>query len=225
MNDLPTQIPIFPLTGVILMPKGHLPLNIFEPRYKEMIKYAQKTHNIIGMIQSSEQALPLCADENDLFGTAKRGRSLYNIGCAGLISDFEETDEGQYFIILTGLCRFKIIEEIPMKHTFREVGISYDDFKNDGNDPSFTELSIKENFRRTLSRFLSTVNIKIDLDLFDDVREEEFINSMAMICPFDTTEKQLLLETPILSDRIALMIKIMEFRNSGQIIPQSDILH
>ena len=214
MDKLPTQIPIFPLTGVILLPKGHLPLNIFEPRYLDMIEHAKNAGSVIGMIQSTERQLD--PEDNDNFGTAKEGCPIYNIGCAGLIADIEKTDEGQYIIVLTGLRRFKIIDEVASDQKFRTFNVSYDNYMKDGDGQPENEEPLIEYFSRTLKKYLAILEIEINLEDFEGIETEENINSMAMICPFDGDEKQMLLEIPTLMERINLMIKIMEFNISGQ---------
>lgn len=225
VRPLPDQIPIFPLTGAIVLPKGHLPLNIFEPRYKEMIEFSLENEGIIGMIQPAVINTPKTIEENDNFGTAEKGRNLYQIGCAGLISNFEKTKDGQYFVILTGLKRFKIIEEIPMRYGFREVVVNYDSFKNDGFESLKKELFDQTYFLKVLKNYLTFLKIKIDLSVFEDVESEELINSMAMICPFEASEKQLLIEAATLENRLAIMIKLMEFNLSGLNIASEAIIH
>lgn len=207
---LPAIIPLFPLTGAILMPKGHLPLNVFEPRYKQMVEMARENDGIIGMIQPTAMNISDSEQENDLYGTAKRGRELYNVGCAGLITGFEETSQGQYFIILTGQRRFKIDNELPMKHSFRQAEVSYVDYQHDGTDSDISS-DHKSLFLDTVKKYFKKIEINVDLKSFEDIGDEELINSMAMICPFDAAEKQLLLETAPLLDRADLMIKLMDF--------------
>lgn len=196
------------------MPKGHLPLNVFEARYKQMVEMARKNDGIIGMIQPSATNISGSEHENDLYGTAKRGRELYSVGCAGLITGFEETAQGQYFIILTGQRRFKIHNELSMNHPFREAEVSYADYQYDGNDSDINS-DHKSLFLKTVKKYFKKIEINVDLKSFEDIDDEELINSMAMICPFDAAEKQLLLETAELGDRADLMIKLMDF-NLGQ---------
>lgn len=212
MNDLPITLPIFPLTGAILLPRGHLPLNIFEPRYKKMIEDAQKKDGIIGMIQPANTAIASTIDNNDNFGTTKNNPDLYQIGCAGLISNFEETENGQYFILLTGLRRFKITEEIATTTLYRQVKADYSEFSQDGDEADIQHIKITEKFFSALKKYLTAMEIKIDLNALEDLADEELINSLAMICPFDAAEKQLLLECRLLKDRVSLMMQIMDFK-------------
>jgi Lon protease-like protein len=212
MNDLPITLPIFPLTGAILLPRGHLPLNIFEPRYKKMIEDAQKKDGIIGIIQPANTVIASTIDNNDNFGTTKNNPDLYQIGCAGLISNFEETENGQYFILLTGLRRFKITEEIATTTLYRQVKADYSEFSQDGDEADIQHIKITEKFFSALKKYLTAMEIKIDLNALEDLADEELINSLAMVCPFDAAEKQLLLECRLLKDRVSLMMQIMDFK-------------
>lgn len=225
MKELPTQIPIFPLTGAVLLPRGHLPLNIFEPRYKEMVDVAIASHGIIGMVQPVGTHISTSVKNNDQFGTAGRGRDLYNIGCAGLISNFKETDNGQYFIILSGLRRFKITSELPMAHQYREITADYNSFLSDGDEGFKAGTELKDIFFKALNSYLKALQINIDLNAFQDVKEEELINSMAMICPFEASEKQLLIEAPTLHERTILMLKIMDINLSMHDISSDTQIH
>ena len=192
------------------MPEGHLPLNIFEPRYKQMIEMARENDGIIGMIQPSSTNISSSEQENDLFGTAKRGRALYNVGCAGIISDFEENAAGQYFIILSGVRRFKIIRELPMSQLFREAEVNYLDYQHDGNEDDIKAVP-KSRFLETINKYFKKTRINVDLTSFEEFNDEELINSMAMNCPFDAAEKQLLIESDRVNQRAELMIKLMDF--------------
>ena len=212
MNDLPITLPIFPLTGAILLPRGHLPLNIFEPRYKKMIEDAQKKDGIIGIIQPANTVIASTIDNNDNFGTTKNNPDIYQIGCAGLISNFEETENGQYFILLTGLRRFKITEEIATTTLYRQVKADYSEFSQDGDEADIQHIKITEKFFSALKKYLTAMEIKIDLNALEDLADEELINSLAMVCPFDAAEKQLLLECRLLKDRVSLMMQIMDFK-------------
>lgn len=225
IRPLPDQIPIFPLTGAIVLPKGHLPLNIFEPRYKDMIEFALDNGGILGMIQPAVVNTPKTLEENDNFGTAQKGRKLYQIGCAGLISNFEKTKDNQYFVILTGIKRFEIIEEAPKRYDFREVVVNYKPFINDGMETLNKAVFDQDYFLKILNSYLTFLKINIDLTAFEDVGNEELINSMAMICPFEASEKQLLIEAPTLENRLTLMLKLMEFTLSGYNIAAETVIH
>jgi len=225
MDKLPNQIPLFPLTGAILLPKGHLPLNIFEPRYKDMVEHSRRGAGIIGMIQPAATDMSKTTDGNDLFGTAERGRPLYNIGCAGQISTYEETPEGQYYIVLTGVKRFNIVEEVSMKNGFREALVDYTDYSNDGSGILTNPKPSKEHFLKTFKNYVSNLNLRIDFNAFEDIEDEELVNWTAMICPFDAAEKQLLIECPSITDRLCLMDKLITLNASGHNMSAKKNIH
>jgi len=177
-----------------------------------MIEDAQKKDGIIGMIQPANTAIASTIDNNDNFGTTKNNPDLYQIGCAGLISNFEETENGQYFILLTGLRRFKITEEIATTTLYRQVKADYSEFSQDGDEADIQHIKITEKFFSALKKYLTAMEIKIDLNALEDLADEELINSLAMVCPFDAAEKQLLLECRLLKDRVSLMMQIMDFK-------------
>lgn len=221
VQELPTQIPVFPLTGTILLPRTHLPLNIFEPRYKEMVEFAVETDGIVGMVQPSGSAISSSIENNDQFGTAARGRELYSVGCAGIITEVKETAPGQYFIVLTGIRRFEIRTEIPLKHNFREVIADYSGFSIDGDEMLQNSTVLKEKLFITLKRYLDFLNMNIDLNSFEGIGDEELINSIAMILPFEASEKQLVLESATLTERAELALKIMDInmRDASTTVP------
>ncbi|MDG1996061.1 MAG: LON peptidase substrate-binding domain-containing protein [Emcibacteraceae bacterium] len=225
MDKLPPQIPIFPLTGAVLFPRGFLPLNIYEPRYKEMIDVARTSHGIIGMVQPFGTRISSSTKNNDQFGTAKRGRDVYNVGCAGIISNFEENEQGQYFVILTGFRRFNIINELPLTNQFRVANVDYSDYQTDGAQKLETDSNLKDTFFNAFKDYLSAMHINIDVNSFKDAPAEELINSMAMICPFEASEKQLILEEVTLIERTNMMMKIMNINLSRHDISSDNKIH
>ena len=145
-EDLPNILPVFPLSNFIIFPRTTVPLNIFEPRYIEMIDQSMKTNRLIGMIQPKKS------------GQLKKP-DLYKVGCAGKITSFNETDDGRYLIILNGVCRFKIMDEINSDNLFRECEVKYDDFLKDLNEKSedikFSDLDlIFQNLREVIAVLL-----------------------------------------------------------------------
>jgi len=188
INHLPDKIPVFPLSNFIIFPRTTVPLNIFEPRYIDMIDDAMKSNRIIGIIQpkNSNQNIPL----------------LYNIGCAGKITSFNETNDGKYLIVLSGISRFKIIEELKTDKPYRECSINFDNFHGDFEESNeglkFSDLEII--FKDIKSLFIKegyAVNWK-DLE---KQNLNQTINTLAMASPFSLEEKQILLETTNLSER------------------------
>ena len=187
-SHLPNKIPIFPLSNFIIFPRTTVPLNIFEPRYIDMIDDAMKSNRIIGMVQpkKSDQNIPV----------------LYNIGCAGKITSFNETNDGRYLIVLNGISRFKIVEELKNDKLYRECSVSFDkflaDFEEIKEEIKFSDLELI--FKDIKSLFVKegyVVNWK-------DFEKQDFnqtINTLAMASPFTLEEKQILLETTSLNER------------------------
>ncbi|WP_138378997.1 LON peptidase substrate-binding domain-containing protein [Luteithermobacter gelatinilyticus] len=213
LEELPKEIPVFPLAGVLLLPKGHLPLNIFEPRYLEMVRYAREGMGVIGMIQ------PLSVDQDarrqplpaDVRGAGVDNPPLYKVGCLGMISDYEETRDGRILIMLTGLSRYDIVEELPRRHMFREMRVDYRRFCHDCTAPYRSGDLDRKRLVENIEKYLSLRGICARWENFERVGDEELINALAMVCPFDAPEKQALLEAPTLKDRLDLMIRLMEF--------------
>ena len=194
---LPSILPIFPLTGVLLLPRGRLPLNIFEPRYLAMTRDALAGERLIGMVQPSD---PQAAGDNP---------PVYPTGCAGRITSFSETDDGRFLITLTGISRFHIREELPLLEGYRRVVPEWRDFAGDlaGDDePSFD----RERLLRGLRAYFQHHRIEADWDAITSVPGERLVTSIAMICPFEPSEKQALLEAPDLGERAQLLTAIVE---------------
>jgi len=211
MKNLPNNIPLFPLTGAILMPKGHLPLSIFEPRYLEMIKIANIGNKMIGMIQPQRTDFSAKYKNKDVSGGPNQDPYLYKFGCAGLITGIEKNDDGRYSIVLTGVKRFEIVEELLAERTFRKARVSYLNYYNDG-DQRFDEKSrLRKKFMEKISQYFNHIKVNVDMQYFDNLGDEELINSLAMVCPFDSAEKQLIIEVIPLEERTQIMIKIMDF--------------
>ena len=196
VEKLPSQIPIFPLSNFILFPETTTPLNIFEPRYIQMVDDAMKSHRIIGMIQPKK---------NDKIP------NLYNIGCAGKITSFHETEDGRYLIVLVGISRFKILEEVNTEKLYRACKVSFDEFNNDLNDKKeeikFSDLKfIFKDFRFLLNKKGYIVNWKE----LEKQSLDQTINTLSMLSPFSLEEKQVLLETINLFDRKKKLEEILK---------------
>ena len=188
MNKLPEKIPVFPLSNFIIFPKTTVPLNIFEPRYIEMIDDAMKENRMIGMIQpkNSTQNTP----------------ALYNVGCVGKITSFNETEDGRYLILLSGISRFKIIKELETKKTYRKFAINFEDFLDDLNEKNeeikFSDLELIFN---NLKSFFIKQGYKINWKDLEKQSLDQTINTLAMASPFSLEEKQVLLEAINIYDR------------------------
>ncbi len=188
MINLPNKIPVFPLSNFIIFPETTVPLNIFEPRYLQMIDDAMKGSKMIGIIQPKKQNQTI--------------PSLYNIGCAGKITNYNETDDGRYLIVLSGISRFKIIQEINTGKLYRECEVNFNDFKIDLNERKeeikFSDLELI--FKKSKSLFNKQgyiINWK-DLELES---LNQTINTISMASPFSLEEKQVLLEALNINDR------------------------
>lgn len=194
--DLPRILPIFPLPGVLLLPGGRLPLNVFEPRYLAMVRDALAGERMIGMIQPCEP------------GPDIGGARVYGTGCAGRITAFSETGDGRYLITLTGVIRFDTGQELPRMDGYRRIAANYTRFRGDlEDDPAGID---REQLLDTLGAYLSANGIEGDWETIEETEDEILVASLAMICPFAASEKQALLEAMSLSERVATMTTIME---------------
>ena len=189
-NDLPKTIPVFPISNFIIFPKATVPLNIFEPRYIQMINESMKSNKLIGMIQpktsSSDQTIPI----------------LHEIGCLGKIMSFKETEDGRYIIELKGLIRFKIVKEIKSLKEYREYEINFEDFNHDLDETiekiKFSDLEL---IFKNLKSLFEKRGFIINWKELEKQSLNETINALAMASPFTLEEKQVLLEAQNLSIR------------------------
>ena len=175
--------PIFPLSGAILLPGGNLPLNIFEPRYLQMTKDAMRGDKVIGMIQPNPAAAGIDG-ENE----------LYPVGCAGEITNFETTEDGRNLITLTGLCRFEIAEELTVATPYRQVIADFHPWQGD-LETQAAPTSIRPQLVEALRSYFAVHDISVDWGQIERAPLEGLLTSLAMICPFEPSEKQALLET------------------------------
>ena len=197
MKQLPKTISIFPLSNFIFFPQTTVPLNVFEPRYIQMIDDAMKGDRIIGMVQpkKSNQTIPI----------------LYNVGCAGKIISFNETEDGRYLIVLDGISRFKILEELNNDKLYRECKVNFDNFSNDINNQKeeikFSDLQlIFKNLKSLFNKQGHTINWKE----LEKQSLDQTINALSMASPFSLEEKQVLLETINLNERKLKLEEILK---------------
>jgi Lon protease-like protein len=200
--DLPDTIPVFPLPGALLLPRGRLPLHIFEPRYLAMIEDCLKTKTrLIGMV---------CPRETP--GGEKR---LQSIGCAGRLTAFSETEDGRYMITLYGISRFRIREEVQGFTPYRRCQVDWSPFTRDlgaaETDPAFD----REGFLALLGRFFAAEGLSTDWDNLREAETELLINSLSMLAPFSAEDKQALLEAPDLVTRRETLVTLIEFALRG----------
>ncbi|WP_438997373.1 LON peptidase substrate-binding domain-containing protein [Candidatus Puniceispirillum sp.] len=202
-GDLPSQLPIFPLANAVLLPGGQLPLNIFEPRYLEMCQFALTTPTrMIGMIQPSMQG-----DKDDLF----------TIGCAGRISYFQETDDNRLMISLDGICRFRLDDDVVQDGGFRLANVRWDGFAADmiADDMALE----KEPLLAIMRRYFEIKGFDADWDNIERAENVQLLTTLAMVCPFDVSEKQALLEAETLKARADLLMAMMEMAIHGDESP------
>jgi Lon protease-like protein len=200
LADLPETIPVFPLPGALLLPRARLPLNIFEPRYLAMLEDTLKTpHRLIGMIQ------PVVMPEGKTSGR------LHQIGCAGRVTAFQETEDGRYLITLSGTCRFRLGELQEGFSPYLRARAEWTCFERDlgraEQDPEFD----RDAFLQVLARFFDTAQLSSDWDSLKEADAELLVNSLSILCPFDPEEKQALLEAPTLANRRETLVTLMEF--------------
>ena len=189
-EDLPNQIPIFPLSNFIIFPKATVPLNIFEPRYIDMINDSMKLNKIIGMIQPKNSAIDNNVPE------------LHEIGCLGKISSFKETEDGRYLIEIKGIIRFKNIDELNTEKKYRILNVNYEDFfqdlKSEKEDLKFSDLEL---IFKDLKSLFERRGFIINWKALEKQSLDETINALAMASPFSLEEKQVLLEAKNLDTR------------------------
>jgi Lon protease-like protein len=199
-QDLPEVIPVFPLPGALLLPRGQMPLNIFEPRYLAMIDDALRDGTrLIGMIQPDE-AHP--ADEEN--------PHLYKIGCTGRITQIAETGDGRYVLQLTGVCRFRVQEEIKGETDYRRCRVTYQPFSGDFVARKGEEDVDRKRLLKALTSFLKANKLQADWDGIEKAPNEALVNALAMMSPYGPAEKQALLEAPDLKTRAEVLIALTE---------------
>jgi uncharacterized protein len=201
-SDLPTTIPVFPLTGALLFPRGQMPLNIFEPRYLNMIDDALAGNRLIGMIQPDGSGDP-----------EKPG--LSRVGCVGKLTAFAETDDGRYLITLTGICRFVVAREYQVQSPYRQVTPDWAPFGDDLKAPRSFEGFDRAKLLEALRSYLDRNNLNADWSSIDEAQAEPLVNALSALCPFVPIEKQALLEAPTIDDRRDVLIALMDMDQGG----------
>ena len=194
-DQLPNKLPIFPLSGAVLMPGGNLPLNIFEPRYLNMVHDAMQGDRLIGMIQPT--------DEEPVPG-------LHQTGCAGRVIRYEETQDGRLVIVLSGLCRFSIKEELPTIRGYRLVIPDWSAFEIDYETNEKPDTQSIMLFRAALRSYFTRYNLDTDWSVLENLEIEDLINSLISNLPVSIDDKQILLETDSLATRITAFTAILQ---------------
>lgn len=204
LTDLPPTAPVFPLPGVLLLPRARLPLNIFEPRYLQMIEDALASPDrLIVMAQPQDP-------DADLRPDADPAAPVHHIGTAGRIVSFIESDDGRYIINLLGISRVSLVDECPQQRMYREFRLDATDFADDLRRPTDADAMDRDGLLNAVRRFADHNNISMDWDALDKTPNEQLVNSLSMISPYGPREKQALLEAHTISDRADLLIALTE---------------
>jgi Lon protease-like protein len=198
--ELPEVLPVFPLPGALLLPRGQMPLNIFEPRYLAMTEDAIKGARIIGVVQP----------DPDTSARSRRAPGLFSVGCAGRITEFAESGDGRVLITLTGVARFRIVQELSVLTPYRQCGVDFHDFAHDF-EPRWGEEAVPRQAVITALRdFVKANNLRIDWKGINEAPNEALVNALSMMSPFGPKEKQALLEASDLKSRAEMLIAITE---------------
>lgn len=199
--DLPEIIPVFPLPGALLLPRGQMPLNIFEPRYLSMVDDSLRDgHRLIGMIQPDVAHSPKNSDKP----------ALFRVGCVGRITQLAESGDGRYILELTGVSRFRVVEELEVLTAYRQCKVDFFAFVDDFTARMGEDEVDREALLAVLADFLKANNLKVDWEGVESAPNEALVNALAMMSPYGPAEKQAMLEAPDLKTRAEILIAVTE---------------
>jgi Lon protease-like protein len=199
--DLPEIVPVFPLPGALLLPRGQMPLNIFEPRYLAMVDDAFRDgHRLIGMIQPDIAHSPKNSDKPKLF----------SVGCVGRITQLAESGDGRYILELTGVSRFKVVKELEVLTDYRQCKVDFFAFADDFTARMGEDEVDREALLTVLADFLKANDLKVDWEGVESAPNEALVNALAMMSPYGVAEKQAMLEAPDLKIRAEILIAVTE---------------
>ncbi|WP_310618463.1 LON peptidase substrate-binding domain-containing protein [Flexibacterium corallicola] len=201
INDVPRVVPVFPLPGGLLLPRAHLPLNIFEPRYMALVDAALRTDRTVGLVQPA-----LNTKEDELEGRPK----LCSVGCVGRITAFQETGDGRYLLTLSGISRFNLVGELEERSQFRRGAIDLTQFAQDFTPGLGEEDVDRDLLLKTLRAYLTSNDLEADWDGINDADNEVLVNALSLMSPFGAREKQALLEAESLKMRAETLIALTE---------------
>ncbi len=196
LSDLPVRVRLFPLGGAILLPRAVMPLNIFEPRYLEMVRDAMATDQMIGLVQPRTDG-----DRPD----------LYDIGAVGRITQYTETGDGRFLIALTGLARFRLVSELPTTTSYRQAEVDYAPYASDWSPAEPLAATARADLESTLKSYLEAQGLSADWDAVKSADDESLVNTLAVVCPFTSAERQALLQALSLPDRASTLATLMAF--------------
>ena len=195
-SDSPLRIPVFPLSGALLFPRAQLPLHIFEPRYRAMIRDSLASDRLIGMIQPRGPGEP---------------PPLFDVGCIGRIDGVEELEDGRFNIVLEGLGRFRVIREVEADTPYRQVEADRGGF-NDSAEPEPLGLAHRAELEREARRYADALGYSVDWEAVTRLDDEMLVNAVAQVAPFDVGSKQALLEARDIAERCDLLVQFMQFQ-------------
>ena len=200
-GELPEVIPVFPLPGALLLPRGQMPLNIFEPRYLAMVDDSLRDgHRLIGMIQPDVAHSPKNSDRP----------ALFRVGCVGRITQLAESGDGRYLLELTGVSRFKVVKELEVLTAYRQCKVDFFTFVDDFTARMGEDEVDREALLTVLADFLKANNLKVDWEGVESAPNEALVNALAMMSPYGPAEKQAMLEAPDLKTRAEILIAVTE---------------
>jgi Lon protease-like protein len=197
-TDLPTDLPLFPLAGVVLLPRGALPLNVFEPRYLSLVDDALRGERLVGIIQPSEDPDRVLKPK------------LSAIGAVGRIVSFRETDDNRYLITLAGLCRFRLMDEAVTDMPYRIGHCDFSPFAGDLAEMDDSNDFPRDRLMAALKAYLNTRDMQADWKSVTSAPPEALVNALTMMCPFEPAEKQALLEAPSFDERVSTLVALLE---------------
>lgn len=200
-DELPHSVPIFPLSGALLLPFGQRPLNVFEPRYVEMVDAALRGDRMIGLVQPEDTSVE-----------SPRGRApLQHIGCLGRLTHFEDNGDGRYFIILDGICRFEIVSELLATTPYRQCVISAEKFTSDFEHGFGGDAVDRSRFVKMMRDYADFANIEMNWEEIERTAISDLVNFCCMVSPYGAAEKQALLEAETLVERAETLIAMAEY--------------
>ncbi len=208
---LPAELPVFPLPGALLLPRGKLPLNIFEPRYQALVEDVLAGNRLLGMIQPSDAPPGLDLDPEAVEEAVQddSSPSLFAVGCVGRLTAFSEREDGTSSLTLTGIARFRVVSEIASDTPYRRLSVSYAGFEQDlaaVDEVAFDRAALVG----ALRRYFHHRGFEARWDAIDQMDDETLLTTLSMICPFPPAEKQALLEAPTLPDRARTLRALLE---------------
>jgi uncharacterized protein len=207
-DDLPAEFAVFPLTGALLLPRGKLPLNIFEPRYLAMTEDSLAEGRMFAMIQPDPNA-----------PEGPNGPGLYPIGCLGRLSSFSESDDGRFLITLNGLIRFNVAAELPMRRGYRRVRADFSRYLGDMHDASQPIGVEREAVLSALRAYFARRSVDANWDAIRRMPDDALVVTLSMVCPFEPAEKQALLEAATEQDRAATLLALLQMGAAGPDTP------